>query len=249
MRRAGRTDWLHVFIDVPASQAARTREFWSQAVGWPLGEPWAQHPEFVSLVPPAGETYVHVQQVDDAPRVHVDVVVDDLDVARDRLTGMGADAGHRTERWQVMTSPGGQPFCLCLHPREGASRPGPVSWSDGHRNRLVQVCLDIPERLHARESDFWEEMTGWERRRTRFPELALLSRRDVSPVQLLLQRLGPDDAGTSVRAHIDLGTDDVGSETERVIGLGARRVDSTHPWTVLEDPAGLPFCVTLQRAG
>ncbi|MGY1704843.1 hypothetical protein ACI79C_09730 [Geodermatophilus sp. SYSU D00697] len=41
--------------------------------GWPPGEPWPGHPEFVSLVPPSGAPYLHVQEVGGPPRVHLDL--------------------------------------------------------------------------------------------------------------------------------------------------------------------------------
>lgn len=49
------------------------------------------------------------------------------------------------------------------------------------------------------------------------------------------------------RLHIDLRPDDQGAEVERLIGLGASRVDIGQgddvPWVVLADPEGNEFCV------
>lgn len=48
------------------------------------------------------------------------------------------------------------------------------------------------------------------------------------------------------RLHIDLRPDDQGAEVERLIGLGASRVDVGQgdvPWVVLADPDGNEFCV------
>ena len=49
------------------------------------------------------------------------------------------------------------------------------------------------------------------------------------------------------RLHIDLRPDDQGAEVERLIGLGASRVDVGQgedvPWVVLADPEGNEFCV------
>ncbi|MGA8296153.1 MAG: VOC family protein [Acidimicrobiales bacterium] len=48
------------------------------------------------------------------------------------------------------------------------------------------------------------------------------------------------------RLHIDLNPDDQQAEVERIIGLGARRVDigqGNVSWVVLQDPEENEFCV------
>jgi len=52
------------------------------------------------------------------------------------------------------------------------------------------------------------------------------------------------------RLHIDLRPDDQRAEVERLIGLGASRVDVGQgkvPWVVLADPEGNKFCVLEAR--
>jgi hypothetical protein len=57
------------------------------------------------------------------------------------------------------------------------------------------------------------------------------------------------------RVHVDLTTSaaDRDQEIERLIGLGARRVDvgqtGEESWTVLADPEGNEFCVLSAREG
>ena len=63
------------------------------------------------------------------------------------------------------------------------------------------------------------------------------------PVQLLLQRLGPETSGPT-RAHIDIGTDDIDAEVARAVSLGAERLWPGDGWYALRDPTGLIFCVT-----
>ena len=53
--------WLHVVLDAPVEP---TGAFWAAVLGWPLGAPWPDHPELRSFVPPDGDAYVHLQQVD-----------------------------------------------------------------------------------------------------------------------------------------------------------------------------------------
>lgn len=55
-----------------------------------------------------------------------------------------------------------------------------------------------------------------------------------------------DSKATKNRLHLDFRPDDPAAEVERMIALGARRVDvgqGERPWTVLEDPEGNEFCV------
>jgi hypothetical protein len=240
--------WVQAFIDVPAGSVGPTQAFWTAATGHPTSRPWADHPEFVSLVPPDGTPFVHVQQVGTGRRVHVDLTTDDVDREADRLTSLGAVRGERFAWWQVMSSPGGLPFCLCSD--TGRERPGPTRWPTGHRSRVTNVCIDTPVRMHHTELRFWERATGWPHREVPFPEFAVLRPPATSPLGLLIQRVGEDDERDTVTAHLDIGTDDVTTEADRLVAIGARRRDPQavdRGWVVLEDPAGLPFCVTVQR--
>ncbi|MGL5910814.1 MAG: VOC family protein, partial [Phycicoccus sp.] len=62
------------------------------------------------------------------------------------------------------------------------------------------------------------------------------------PFRLLLQRL--DDAGGTVRAHVDLACTDRVASTVRHLALGARVLREREFWTVLSDPAGRVYCLT-----
>ncbi|MEU4349821.1 VOC family protein [Streptomyces sp. NPDC023838] len=57
----------------------------------------------------------------------------------------------------------------------------------------------------------------------------------------------PESKTVKNRLHIDLNPDDQAAEVERIIGLGARRVDvgqgEEATWVVLADPEGNEFCV------
>jgi len=54
------------------------------------------------------------------------------------------------------------------------------------------------------------------------------------------------------RLHLDLSPDDRDGEVERLVNMGARRVDVGQPddaaWTVLADPEGNEFCVLRAKA-
>lgn len=65
--------------------------------------------------------------------------------------------------------------------------------------------------------------------------------------------LAVDDAKQGKnRLHIDLRPDDQAAEVERLIALGATRIDVGQgdvPWVVLADPDGNEFCVLGPRQG
>lgn len=233
---------MHAFVDVPADRVETALDFWSAATGWRPGDAWDRHPEFTSLLPPTGAPYLHVQAISGPARVHLDLL-GDLGADTARLQQLGALSGRRGDGWQGMTSPAGLPFCVCEEswPHE---RPGAAGWPGGHRSRVVQVSIDVPSECHDAELSFWQAATGWADEPVRRPEFRRLVQRRESPLQLLVQRLGVDDGATQVRAHLDLGTDDLAGEVARVEALGAHVLWPGDGFVALEDPVGLPFCVT-----
>lgn len=239
---AGVVTWMHAFIDVGAEAVEATGAFWSAVTGWPVGEPWPGHPEFRSFEPAVGAAYLHVQRISGPPRVHLDLMSRDVDADRDAHVALGATAVERYPWWQVMTSPGGLPYCLVVD-RHERRRPPATRWPQGHRSRVAQVCLDIPARCFDDEVSFWRSACGWPPGHADLPEYRRLTPSQDSPMFFLLQRLGPGETGP-VRAHLDIGTDDFGAEVDRVRALGAKSQTSSHSWVVFTDPAGLPFCVT-----
>ena len=82
----------------------------------------------------------------------------------------------------------------------------------------------------------WEPEDDW----------ALLVPRSGSGVQMAIQVV-TSDAASHQRHHLDLYAKDQAAEVERLIGLGAKRVDWRYPedadFVVLADPDGNRFCV------
>ena len=234
--------WLHVVVDVPGPVHDRSADFWSAALGWPVGRPWAGHPELRSLEPPDGDAYVHLQRIGGGPRIHVDVETADQQAAVAHAVGAGAEVMGSSEVWVALRSPGGLPFCLI--PERARTAPEPVTWPEGHRSRLVQVCIDSPVARHDAEVAFWRSLLGGRWAPSQSPEFAGKWHDDAgSPVQLLFQRLEEGDG--DVRAHLDLGTDARPAEVRRLVALGADDLNQGRGgWHVLRDQAGLPFCVT-----
>jgi hypothetical protein len=239
-------NWVDCILDVPLEVADTTRAFWAGVLGWRISEPWPDHPEFTSLQPPSDDSFVHVQVIDGPARLHLDLTVADIETETHRLVGLGASARARTEDWQVLASPGGLPFCLLEEGGRRSSVPEATRWSSGHATRLVQVCIDAPERVHEQELRFWSEVTGWAVRPSDRPEFGGKLYPPDGPIRLLFQRLGSDDPGETTRAHLDLATDDMAREVERVVALGATRIGPGSGWYALRDPAGMAFCVTGQ---
>lgn len=143
---------MDAFIDVLVDRVEVTRGFWSAVAGRPAGEGWVGHPEFASFLPPGATSYLHVQASADPARVHLDIPGDpDQDLAR--LEELGARRDRRRVRWQAIASPAGLP--LCVYRAYGwCDRPAAVAWCDGHRSRLVQLCVDVPAQLYDDEPVF-----------------------------------------------------------------------------------------------
>jgi len=234
--------WIHAVVDVPDHQHATSAAFWSGVFGWPVGGPWADHPELQSFEPGNGAApYVHLQRVGAAPRVHLDLESGEPDVTVARALDLGAELVAEEKRWRTLVSPGGLPFCVLVATEHRA--PAPVTWSDGHRSRAVQVCVDSPRSVHDVEVEFWRALLGGRWVGSDAREFAGTWHDDAgSPLQLLFQRL--DEPAGTTRAHLDLGTDDLDAEVGRICGLGAADIGPGRGWHALRDPSGLAFCVT-----
>ncbi|HEY2296281.1 MAG TPA: VOC family protein [Jatrophihabitans sp.] len=233
--------WVHAVIDVPAEQHAGTALFWGRALGWPAGDACSGHPELRSFEPPSGTAYVHLQQIDGAPRVHLDIESDAPGATVRKAVELGAELVGKQKRWHSLRSPGGLPFCVI---RTVEHQPvEPIALPDGHRVRMVQICIDSPRSVHAAEVTFWRTLLPGRWADSASPEFAGKWHDDAgSPLQLLFQRL--DETDGAVRAHLDHGTDDLAAEVRRLCDLGAIDVGPGHGWHVLRDVAGQTFCVT-----
>lgn len=233
---------LHAVVDAPPEVHPEQARFWERALGWPVGAAWRGHPELRSFEPDAGTGYVHLQLTGSEPRVHLDLEADDPGAVTAAAVAAGARLVGWSDRWQVLRSPGGLPFCVVASAAGGI--PPSVAWPDGHRSRLVQVCVDSPADRHEEEVGFWRVLLGGGWEGSASAEFAGTWHDDgASPLQLLFQRL--EEPGGPVRAHLDLGTDARDAEVRRLLALGADDLGAGHGgWHVLADPAGLPFCVT-----
>jgi Glyoxalase-like domain len=101
--------------------------FWAELLG---GTPVQWYPGWVTIEPPPHGQRLSFQASRAAPgevgaRVHVDILVEDLPAAHDRVLSAGAvctgehvsprpGPGGEPVPWRVYRDPGGHPFCLVL---------------------------------------------------------------------------------------------------------------------------------------
>ena len=92
---------------------------------------------------------------------------------------------------------------------------------------------------------WWAEALGWVIFNDDAIEFEIRPTPEQMPGLLFLPTAG--DKSTKNRLHLDFRPDDQEAEVERLLALGARRVDVGQrddvPWVVLADPEGNEFCV------
>jgi len=96
---------------------------------------------------------------------------------------------------------------------------------------------------------WWQEALGW---------VVVDDARDEFEIRPAPERLPgllfvrvPESKTVKNRLHLDFRPDDQACEVDRLVGLGASRVDigqGEQPWVVLADPEGNEFCVLGQRS-
>lgn len=108
--------------------------------------------------------------------------------------------------------------------------------------RYVTFDCSDPGRL----SSFWSEVTGYVPVEVR-DDFAALAAPDGRGVRGILFWRVPEPRTAKSRMHVDLASTDGADEIERLIGLGASKVDEREGngvgWTVMADPEGNEFCI------
>jgi hypothetical protein len=115
---------------------------------------------------------------------------------------------------------------------------------------LREVSVDCNDARKV--ADFWAATLGWTVQEGH-GVLWMSATGAPFPDLLLVFASVPEKKASKNRIHLDVSP--VGcerdEEVERLIGLGARRVDvgqGEQPWVVLADPEGNEFCVLGRRA-
>ena len=110
---------------------------------------------------------------------------------------------------------------------------------------VVWGVRDVPRAIQ-----FWSAALDYRPLRKPSDDWAILIPREGAGPQLAITLVTsrPED---HQRHHLDLYADDAGAEVERLIALGAQRVDWRYPpgadYVVLADPDGHTFCVVEKR--
>lgn len=111
---------------------------------------------------------------------------------------------------------------------------------------VVWGVRDVPRAIA-----FWSAALDYRPLRPPSEDWAVLVPRMGSGVQLAIT-IVTSDAESHQRHHLDLYADDAEGEIERLLALGAARVDWRYPpdadYVVLADPDGNTFCVIEKKA-
>lgn len=118
-----------------------------------------------------------------------------------------------------------------------------------HHSRVGVVLIDLPAEAYDAAAQFWANARGGDRD----PEAGPTGDDpyEVLPalpggVEFALQLTGD---GTPPRLHLDIETDDVTAEIDRLIELGASVYERRESYAIMQDPAGLLFCVVPVQTG
>jgi catechol 2,3-dioxygenase-like lactoylglutathione lyase family enzyme len=113
-------------------------------------------------------------------------------------------------------------------------------------SRIAQWTLDVQDL--ARMAEFWSQVLGYDVDRQPDGVTHLRPPSGGEPSVWLQPSAGPKQGKN--RNHLDLRTPDPDAEVDRVLGLGATRVDvgqtGAEPFVVLADPEGNEFCILLR---
>ena len=111
---------------------------------------------------------------------------------------------------------------------------------------VIHVTFDCadPERL----AGFWSAVTGYERMEDSTEEVVALDAPDHRGVRRMLFFKVPEPKTVKNRVHVDLAARDPAAEIERLVALGATKVEYReggldNSWTVMLDPEGNEFCI------
>lgn len=226
--------WLHIFLDTPVADAARSWAYWSDVTRTTVSPMRGDEGQFATLLPARGGAWLKVQAMDGLPRVHLDIDTDDTAGFVARAAELGATVQGAYHEVVILRSPAGIVFCATVG--QGGSYDRALD------SVADQATLDIPHSAFAGEVAFWHDLTGWATSEiSDEDEFVSLRRPENIAVRVLLQRR---DDETPASAHVDFAVTDRAAETERHVRAGAEVVSVHGQWTVLRDPVGRIYCLT-----
>lgn len=112
--------------------------------------------------------------------------------------------------------------------------------------RFSAICIDAND-IHTLAA-WWSKVLGWTAESDDDGDIVLRAPGGVGPDWLFLTV--PEGKAVKNRIHFDFTPDDQDAEVERLVGLGARRIDigqGEQCWVVLADPEGNEFCILSGR--
>ena len=129
-----------------------------------------------------------------------------------------------------------------------AADPGAVPTPRLGRLHPHNVVIDVAD--HDVVVPFWEAALGWTVHRINEQFVGLRAPADEAiGFDILFQRVSEPKTAKN-RAHIDFDADDMVAEVARLVGLGGSVVAAhslgTFRWTIVADPEGNEFCVTIR---
>lgn len=114
-------------------------------------------------------------------------------------------------------------------------------------SRWYSVVIDATD--PARLARWWAEVLGYKITFEAEDEVVIAGDEDSSPALTFVPV--PEPKQVKNRLHIDLNPGHQEAEVERLVDMGARRVDVGQgddvSWVVLSDPEGNEFCVLTAR--
>ena len=120
---------------------------------------------------------------------------------------------------------------------------------------LTIQCLDVDCQDPATLARFWQQALGWRITYETDDEWVLEppegSLQEGAAPDLLFIKV-PDEKSVKNRLHLDHRPEYQHAEVERLLSIGARRVDigqGERSWVVLADPEGNEFCVLRAQDG
>lgn len=109
-----------------------------------------------------------------------------------------------------------------------------------HHSRLSTFVIDCQVEDLKASTEFWSKALGKpidNQDDDGDGRYAVLKVADDEPM-LLLQKVEHPS-----RIHLDIESDDIEAEAERLVALGAKKIEFVKRWWVMEAPSGHRFCV------
>ncbi len=245
MTEGGTTSRL-VALGFDANNPVGLARFWAAALRWEVDD---QTQDEIVLVPTDGTRFqIEFSSVPEKnagkPRLHLDLTTTSIDDQQESVArlvelggrhidiGQGPDEGH-----VVLADPEGNEFCIIEPDNEFLAGCG----------RLGSITCDGTREVGY----FWSAALGWPLVWDQDEETAIRAPDGTGPFITwgppLMPKVGKN------RLHLDIappGQGDQRAEVDRLISLGATRIDIGQgdvDWVVMADPDGNEFCVLTPR--